>query len=80
MLGLATRAQCLLGIPAFVFLVITCSPHADAQEVDAPLDLELPAEGSSVDLDESNSADLIRVPLAGESAGNWTAVTLIARP
>jgi len=57
MLGLATRAQCLLGIPAFVFIVITCSPHAGAQEVDAPLDLELPAKGISGELDESNSAD-----------------------
>ena len=59
MSGFATCMKHLLGIPAFVLLVIMFNAHAGAQEVDAPLDLDLPADANSVDmeLDDAKSAD-----------------------
>ena len=59
MSGFATYLKRLLGIPAFVLLVIMFNAHAGAQEVDAPLDLSLPADTNTLDmeLDDSESAE-----------------------
>jgi hypothetical protein len=48
-----------LGIPAFVFLVIMFNTHAGAQEAEAPLDLSLPDDMNTLDMefDDTEPAD-----------------------